>query len=32
VAASVDVEAVTMDWLKEVEKASFLTVANHFLL
>jgi len=30
-AVSVDVEVVAMDQLKEVEKASFLTVANHFL-
>jgi len=27
----VDVEAVSMDRLKEVEKASYLTVANHSL-
>jgi len=27
----VDVEAVSMDWLKEAEKASYLTVANHSL-
>ena len=30
-AASVDVEVVLMDWLKEAEKASYLTVANHSL-
>jgi len=28
----VDVEAVSMDRLKEAEKASYLAVANHFLL
>jgi len=28
---SVDIEAVLMDWLEEVEKAFYLTVANHSL-
>jgi len=27
----VDVEVVAMDWLKEAEKASYLTVTNHSL-
>jgi len=27
----VDIEAVSMDWLKEAEKASYLTVTNLFL-
>jgi len=28
---SVDIEAVSMDWLEEAEKAFYLTVANHSL-